>query len=305
MDSNALANELTGGTEERPVWLEGRGGRLFGILHGAASDAAVVFLSAGLQNRAGPHRMYIKAARRFAEVGVKSLRLDLPGVGDSVDRELAKDFDCHEPGSVLRAIDFLIGEHGVKRVVLLGLCSGARAAVKAAARDPRVDALVVWSLPMISGPVDMLVGDGGGAYMGATKARAQLREWAPKLVNPASWYRYLRSGKTLKQGWGMMRRALIGFLPERLRPTSPRERDFLRSIDAYVAARRKLFCIYGEEDRIVRAEFAERFPEVVAGHSATWLHHVVPKGDHTFTSAAASAEVIARTAEWLARTYRA
>jgi pimeloyl-ACP methyl ester carboxylesterase len=297
---------VIGPAEERPVRIMHGGTRLFGILHAPAiraRDIGVVFLSSGLQNRAGPHRIYVRAARSFSEMGVVSLRLDLPGVGDSDERELEQTFDCHDPDSVPDATDFLMAEHGVKRVVLLGLCSGARVAIKAAARDPRVSGVVAWSVPIISGPVNMPVAKGGGAYMGATRARAQFREWAPKLVNPAAWYKYLRSGKTLGEAWGMASRAFAGLLPERVRPKAPRQTDFFRSLDACLASRRRLLFVYGDDDKVACTEFAERFPQIAAGRSATCEYVVVPNGDHTFTRAAATDEAIARTRDWLGRHY--
>ena len=306
MDANALARDLKAPADERPLYLAHRGERLFGILHEPETrrdGVALVFASSGLQNRVGPHRMYVKAARRFSRLGLTSLRLDLPGVGDSVERELTSDFDHHDPAGLVAAIDFLIANHGARRVVLVGLCSGARVAIKAAARHPRVDAVIVWSMPIISGAVDMPVAEGGGAYMGRAVALAQLREWAPKLVNPARWYRYLRSEKTLAEGWGMMRRALSGLLPEPLRQTSSRQTDFLSSLDSYVASGRKMLCLYGGDDDMVRTEFAERCPDIVAGRSSSCEYVVVPNADHTYTGVAASEEAIARTADWLARHY--
>jgi pimeloyl-ACP methyl ester carboxylesterase len=293
-------------TDERPVVIEGRAGRQFGILHVPAErrGVAVVFLSSGLQNRAGPHRMYVKAARRFAEDGFLSLRLDLPGVGDSDARPLEANFDCHDPEPVADALALLAERHGVERVVLLGLCAGARVAVKAAARSPRVEAVVAWSSPIVSGPVNMPVAKGGGAYMGRTQAKNQLREWAPKLVNPAAWFRFL-SGKGARAGWEMMHRALSGLLPERLRPRSDRQSDFFRSVETCVARRRRLLFVYGEEDTVARAELAERYPDIAAGRVAGCEYVVVPQGDHTFTRVAATDEAIAKTAAWLARVFPA
>jgi pimeloyl-ACP methyl ester carboxylesterase len=308
MDAGAVAAAMSVQGEERPLYIQARGARLFAILHVPARDqrdVAVVFLSSGLQNRAGPHRIYVKAARQLGELGLVSLRLDLPGVGDSDEEVLEQTFDCHDPDSVRDATDFLIRKHGMKRVVLLGLCSGARVAIKAAARDPRVDAVVAWSMPIISGPVNMPVAKGGGAYMGPTRARAQLREWAPKVVNPAAWYKYLRSGKTLGQAWSMMQRALSGLLPERLRETAPRQTDFFRSVDAYLASRRKALFVYGDEDKIIHGEFNERFPDIAAGRVASCEYCIVPNGDHTFTRATATDEALARTRTWLARHYPA
>ncbi len=307
MDARALATDVNARVEERPLRIERGGRRLVGTLHVPETgrrDVGVVFLSSGLQHRAGPHRIYIRAARRFGALGLLSLRLDLPGVGDSEDLELEQTYDCHDPDTVPSATDLLFEKHGVKRVVLLGLCSGARVAFKAAARDRRVAGVVAWSVPIISGPVNMPVVKGGGAYMGGTKAKAQLREWAPKLVNPAAWYRYLRSGKTLSEGWSMMRRALSGLLPERVRPKAPRQTDFFRSVDICLASRRDLLFVYGDDDKIACAEFRERYPDIADGRSPTCEYVVVPNGDHTFTRAAASDEVIARTGDWLLRHYR-
>jgi pimeloyl-ACP methyl ester carboxylesterase len=306
MDANALARDVRGRAQERPVYVDHDGERLFGIVHEPEKrhdGVALLFASSGVQNRSGPHRMYVQAARRFSQLGLTSLRLDLPGVGDSVERKLGGDFDLHDPASVVDAIEFLVANHDVRRVVLVGLCAGARVAVKAAARHPKVDAVIAWSMPIISGAVDMPVEEGGGAYMGRAMARAQLREWAPKLVNPAAWYRYLRSEKTVAEGWRMMQRALSGFLPEPLRQKSSRQTDFLSSLDSYVASGRKMLCVYGGDDDTVRTEFGERYPEIVAHRSSSCDYLVVPNADHTYTRIAASEEVIARTSDWLARHY--
>jgi pimeloyl-ACP methyl ester carboxylesterase len=295
---------MTTTPDERPVYVERRGERLFGILHvpAPARATAVVFLSSGLQNRAGPHRMYVKAARRFAEDGFVSLRLDLPGVGDSAERPLEANFDCHDDEPVAHATKHLTERHGVERIVLLGLCAGARVALRAAVRDPRVAGVVAWSAPVVSGPVNMPVAKGGGAYMGRTQAKRQLREWAPKLVNPVVWYRYLAAGKSLGSGWAMMRRAMSGLLPERFRPTSDRQNDFLYAVTTLAASPQgRLLFVYGEEDTVARGELAERFPTIARNASPRCELVVVPGGDHTFTRAASTDEAIARTADWLIR----
>lgn len=290
----------------RPVRIESAGVRLFGMLHvpeGRLRAVAVVFLNAGLQNRVGPHRIYVQAARRFSGIGIASLRLDLPGLGDSDERLLEANFDCHDPDSIPGAVEFLRRTLGVERIVLLGLCAGARVALKAAARDSRVDAVVAWSSPILSGPVNMPVSSGGGAYMGPTAARLQFREWAPKLVNPGAWYRYLKSGKTLTEAWRMALRALSGLSPDWLRPKASRQADFLRSIDAYLAAGRKVLFVYGSEDKLPRQELLARFSDIESGRRAGCEYAVVPDGDHTFTRTTATEEVLALTSAWLERHY--
>ena len=74
------------------------------------------------------------------------LRLDLPGIGDSAEgAEPARRHlysDAAMPG-VQAALSHLGDCHGLDRFVLVGLCSGAYAAYRTAAEDPRVVAQVL------------------------------------------------------------------------------------------------------------------------------------------------------------------
>jgi pimeloyl-ACP methyl ester carboxylesterase len=122
-------------------------------------------------------------------------------------------------------------------------------------------------------------------------------------VNPAAWYKYLRSGKTLGEAWRMAARAFAGLLPERLRQKAPRQADFFRSMDACVASQRRLLFVYGDEDKIACAEFSERYPQIAGARVPSCEYVVVPNGDHTFTRSVASDAAIERTRDWLVRHY--
>jgi len=123
----------------------GPGGRLVGVLtrpdaspSGAGEHPAVVFLNAGILHRIGPNRIHVRMARKLAQRGVASLRLDFPGVGDS--RTLGTGLSLVEEGqeSVRAALTHL-ADHGVAdRFVVFGLCSGADAAFRTACVDSRV-----------------------------------------------------------------------------------------------------------------------------------------------------------------------
>ncbi|MBM3523063.1 MAG: alpha/beta hydrolase, partial [Alphaproteobacteria bacterium] len=117
---------------EEPLVL-GAHGNLIGILatpDGAAADLAVILLNAGLIHHVGPGRLYVDIARRFADGGVATLRMDFSGVGDSLPRpdnlpvlELAAREPCEAMDALAR--------RGYRRFVMLGICSGAYAAFKA------------------------------------------------------------------------------------------------------------------------------------------------------------------------------
>ena len=287
---------------ERPVWIESRGRRLFGIAHpprDGAGEVGVLFLNGGLQNRAGPQRIYVEAARRFSERGLRSLRIDLPGVGDSEGDAPQLHFDCYDPADVTGAVSFLRDELGATRVVLLGLCAGARVAVKAAIGDARVDAVVAWSLPVVSAPPNMPDPPEGPAALSGVAARGLLRHWAPRVLSVRTWRDYLASGQTLGEAARSFRKAVGGAVLDRFRRESAQQADFLGGLDAYVRSGRPALFAYGERDAIPLAEFSERFAGVVAGEHPSCAFFVIPDGDHTFTSVASEQTAIGRTADWL------
>jgi pimeloyl-ACP methyl ester carboxylesterase len=104
---------------------------------------AVVFLSAGAIHRVGPNGLYARLCRELADHGFLTLRFDFSGIGESLPRA---DHMVFSQSSLLEsqaAMDFLSETTGAQRFVMAGLCSGAFAAVKAAAHDPRVQGAIV------------------------------------------------------------------------------------------------------------------------------------------------------------------
>jgi len=93
--------------------------------------------NAGSVNRAGPHRLYVKMARRWAELGFDVLRIDLSGIGDSPVGPGARENLTYPPGA-LEDLDKAIRALGSERVIVVGLCSGGDYAFQLGAREPSV-----------------------------------------------------------------------------------------------------------------------------------------------------------------------
>jgi len=138
---------------------------------GRGPRQAVVLLSSGGERRVGPHRLWVEFARRRAACGDVVLRLDVAGVGDS-DRHRRADPDGaptrYDPRCVIdvaRAVDYLRREHGVGRVSVMGLCSGAYHALRAALAGVDVQQVVAinplvyrWSKDLPMDPGDLTRG---------------------------------------------------------------------------------------------------------------------------------------------------
>ncbi len=87
----------------------------------------VVFLNAVDLSHIGPGREWVQQARRWAPLGVRSLRLDIGGVGDSawpITSAVAADYPTTATDDILDAIAFL-STGPSDRTLLVGLCSGA------------------------------------------------------------------------------------------------------------------------------------------------------------------------------------
>jgi pimeloyl-ACP methyl ester carboxylesterase len=108
-----------------------------------AGAPAVLFLNAGLLHHVGPHRIYVELARRWSALGVKSLRFDVSGCGDSGVRQDRLGRVEALVQETREAMDFMEAAHGVKRFVLFGICTGADQALRTARVDPRVEGAVL------------------------------------------------------------------------------------------------------------------------------------------------------------------
>ena len=87
---------------------------------------AIVILNTGIIYRIGHNRMYVALARTLAEAGYTVLRFDMSGIGDSDNRhERLAPLEANLT-DIRHAIDWLTMTLGVRRVILVGLCSGAR-----------------------------------------------------------------------------------------------------------------------------------------------------------------------------------
>jgi pimeloyl-ACP methyl ester carboxylesterase len=105
---------------------------------------AVIFLNSGAVPHVGWARGTVESARMLAAEGIASLRIDLPGLGQSDTPEDGRLFlyDTRAGADVGRAIDWLESK-GLEQVTLVGICSGAFQAFHTARSDKRVERLVM------------------------------------------------------------------------------------------------------------------------------------------------------------------
>ncbi len=137
---------------ERIVEFETSAGRLVGIcsepadavdgLEAADAPYCLVTVNAGALRHTGPNRLFVEVNRRAAASGIPSLRLDLPGLGDS-DGAMAKTFerrnedDAPVLGVLAEVYDQLESMGVAHRFVPSGLCLGGYFPIRMLLRDSR------------------------------------------------------------------------------------------------------------------------------------------------------------------------
>jgi dienelactone hydrolase len=307
---------------ERPMTIDTEP-ELFGILGEPAGGAdserpMIVLLNAGAVAHIGPNRLYVDVARRLAAEGFRTFRLDIQGLGDSPAADPSLENHVYPDtmfGDVERAMTWLRDRQGARKIVLLGLCSGAYAAFQEAAqsRNPDlVDAILLNPLTY-------------HWHEGMSIDRASLRDlevenyYTQAMLDPRKWRKLL----TGRSRTGLVGAIKIGLrklfvrpapLPEmdgHARPTTDAEipshpptsvvRSDLSRIRA--AGRRVAFWFAPREagHTMLLLEAKRLVRELVAAGTLSIDH--IPGADHTFSNQAPRRLLIDKLVAHLASRY--
>jgi pimeloyl-ACP methyl ester carboxylesterase len=250
------------GARERPVSIGPQ--QLFGIVTQPAAGAApdlpmVVLLNAGSVYRIGPGRLHVHLARRVAALGFPCLRLDLEGLGDSVTASTLRENDPY-PETTFRDVAATLrhvqSQFGVKRVILMGLCSGAYAALHSAVsfRDPALVESILINLQNFYWQDGMSLDDPPEVPV------ATFHYYMSAAMQPGKWLRLLTGRskigiagalRLLVQRWRMGRErrteAPVAQTEHDL-PGHPPPGDLSLALDRAAGAGRHLTFVYSRED---------------------------------------------------------
>jgi dienelactone hydrolase len=146
------SSQATYQTTRAPIVYTSNGLQIFGVLHrplgpASAPRPGVVLYHGFMATKCQPpHRIFVQLAEALAQLGVVSLRIDLPGRGDSEGEsiDISVDGDLE---AARRAIDFLCAQPDVDaaNIGLVGISWGGTLAATLAGRDQRIAGTVLWS----------------------------------------------------------------------------------------------------------------------------------------------------------------
>jgi uncharacterized protein len=281
------------GALEQPIWIDCNGDRMLGIHTRAAfrRGVGVLIVTGGPQYRAGSHRQFTLLARRLAADGYDSLRFDVRGMGDSTGEprsftELDDDIDA-----ALRHAG------GTSRVVILGLCDAASAALLYLARRRSAAATAVDGLVLINPWV----------RSAGSLAQAQLKHYYGARLAQGDFWRKVVRGQfdvvgSLRSLASNLRTAFGRTTPSK---TTSRYQDEMA--DRPAAFWRPILLVTSGNDLTAREflDYAAADPNWRGLlQRPTLTHHELVEADHTFSLLAAQKAFEAIIVDWLGHTGR-
>ena len=268
------------------VAFAGEHGAVRGVLHQPATTVRrgrVVFLHGWSGDRTGPHRMFVHAARTLACLGYTSLRFDFSGRGDSDSAPSGETTIAAMIADTRAAIAWLRTEAPADGpIVLLAICSGCKVAIGAAAAEPDVARLALWSAESM--------GSLRNSATGNRKRLATLRAYARKLLRPETWRKLLRG----QVHAGMVGKALVQ--AEVRSPAEARAED--ETLRAFRKFRGDILFVFGGSDPDAPGS-SQAYARYCREHGIPHTCHTVPHAGHSYYGMAWEQEVLRVTEAWL------
>lgn len=112
------------------------------IADASSTKPWVLILNAGVVHKVGPFNIHIDLIRHLAARGFNCFRFDLSGQGDSGKSPKASSNENIIVDDIRATMDRIENQYGSSSFIVMGLCTGADNAQKAALIDKRIRALV-------------------------------------------------------------------------------------------------------------------------------------------------------------------
>lgn len=198
---------------ERAVTLGSVG--LFGIATdpgGELLGPTILFLNAGLIHQIGPARQWVELSRSFAQFGLRSVRFDLSGLGDSPVREHLMPGILRTPEAFddLFAVAKAVSPDDPSNVVLIGLCAGGYQAIEGGL-DFHPKGICAINPRLMFVPPELL----SGSIDPRRKAYQETKPWLRKVANLLLVRILRRKGAFAASGtWPMLIERRLSWLPK-------------------------------------------------------------------------------------------
>ncbi|MDO9235243.1 MAG: hypothetical protein Q7U28_04310 [Aquabacterium sp.] len=251
-------------------------------------QVGVLMINTGGEHRIGTNRMYTRWARTWAAQGWISLRIDLPGLGNSPAKDGEPACEIHQRQAtqdILAAVTHMQTGHGLQQVHLIGLCSGAFHALSAAFEGVPIRSVTAINQMVYFWQDNMpLAGEGSAAVVVAITQNV-----GRNLSDPQRWLKLLRGevhvrvilralARRQKQRFELAFRSLARYV------RWPLKHDLHTSLLQAAASGKHVHLIFSEGESgltMVQEQAGQAVTRLIKHQQMTVT--VMPQTDHTFT----------------------
>jgi dienelactone hydrolase len=281
-----------GTSDERPVFFPAAGETLFGIHTWPPGDrlgVGVILLA--VRATYYRNRVAVRLARQLAADGFDVLRFDYHGVGESTGSSV---FDLDRP-----FVDDLLGavrwarEQGLRRLVVLGQCFGARTALAAASQIEELAGMVCVAMPFRHDAAQAI-------------EKLALPDYARRALQPSNWMR-LREAE-FRSNVRDAGRALLGRLLRRGRrangasPRFPVHPALKLRLEHVIDRKLPLLFLYGADDPSYQEFLLARqdaLRDLFARASSVEVAASIPGELHAFRDVSAQELFLSTARRWI------
>ena len=279
----------------------------------------IVLLNSGALHTAGPNRLYTILARVLARAGMHCVRMDFPGVGDSVITPPGIENSSYQTSSsdeIALLLTALQHERGAKQFVVTGLCSGAFASFHGMLdlkRLPIVEGILINPLTFYW-KEGMSVDDPPSVTRIAQRQIEQLNLWQyylGRMRDVRSWKNLLSAQSDARQLLHAILLRVWAITTERAQSLSGFMRDsaimddpLARDIHALIESGRSLTFVFARSDPGYGLLMTHAGATVRRFLGKSRIHiGFVERANHTFTSRASRNDFISLVVEHLHERY--
>jgi hypothetical protein len=252
---------------EKPILFGESENKMVGILHTPECKTdypkpAMVFCHGFKGDKVGPHRIFVKMARKLAQNGIIVFRFDCRGSGDS-SGNFEETTISGQINGTLQAVKFIsqLKDVNNSQLALLGLSLGGAIAACAAGRSQKIKNLVLWSA----------VADIQQVFLEQQPADDSLNKLEGNGYIDLDGFKL---GKDFVEGIG--------------------EIDPVSELSNY---KNSIFLVHGSEDEVVPVENTEMYYDAVCTKNCK--KDIIVGADHTYNRYEWESQVLDKTLEWL------
>jgi len=256
--STAHATGLVAPGVREEVLRFGPKGGFFGVLTEPVDESLsrgkplIIFSNTAGNYRIGPNRMYVEMGRKLATLGLRSVRMDVSGIGDSViweDEGLNHPYGDQLTEDVRTLMRHLEKQGRADRFGVAGLCSGAFVAYHTAVADPAVTSIVLIN------PQTFKWEEGMSLDVNPLTRRDASEYYKRRFFSKEAWMKMLRGGVDPRHAFDAVRgrivdsaRAKIARAKAKLSNDASKGSEVARAFDAMGARGVDVFIVFSGND---------------------------------------------------------